>query len=110
MLKDNEYGYAVMNKGLDAFSLESADIEICKKYCRGDDVIAERIPYTCGFSINIMWYKFYKPFSFKYQPFNILWLHFWFGKKKLHKTGRIVFPKFIDDPEFEREGGFKKLD
>jgi hypothetical protein len=91
MLNSNEKGYAVMNKKLTAYSLEDTNLETCKRYCHNGDVIAERIPYTCGFSVRIMWYKFWKPFHFKYHPFNILWLHFSFQKEQLHKTGRVVY-------------------
>ena len=91
MLRSNERGYAVMTKTLDAYSLEDASIEVCKRYCGDDDVIAERIPYKIGYSIRITWHKFWKPFYFKYDLKNILWLHWSITKEYSHRTGRIVY-------------------
>jgi hypothetical protein len=67
MFRDNERGYAVMTKDLHAFSLEDSSLEVCKRYCRNDYVIAERIPCKIGYSIRIVWHKFWKPFYFKYD-------------------------------------------
>lgn len=50
MLDSNERGYAIMTKDLDGISLQDRSIEVCKRYCRNDYVIAERIPYKIGYS------------------------------------------------------------
>jgi len=80
-----------MTKELDAYAIEDASLETCKRYCRGTDVITERIPVVKGFSIKIMWYKFWKVFYFKRYPKNILWFHWTINKEYMHKTGNIVF-------------------
>lgn len=93
MLRNNEKGYAVMNKQLDAFSFEG-DLETCKKYCRNGDVIAERIPYKFGISIKITWHKYWaKPIRFKKCDgrANIFYLHFNWYDEYTHKTGKIVY-------------------
>lgn len=91
MLRSNEYGYAVMNTTLDAYSFDHTDLATCKKYCHNGNVIAQRIPTVSGFSILLMWYKWNKLISFKYGMGNLLWLHFSFRKEYLHKTGKIVY-------------------
>ena len=91
MLKSYEQGYSVMSKDLSGYSLESTDLEACKRHCQNGEVVVRRIPYTCGFSIRVMWDEFWKPFGFKYAPYNILWLHFSFRKEKLHKVGEVVY-------------------
>ena len=91
MLDSNQRGFATMSRDLSGCSIESTDIETCKKYCTNGDVVVERIPYTCGFSIRIMWYKWWKIINFKDAPYNILWLHFSFQKEKLHKCGKVVY-------------------
>ena len=70
MLKSYEQGYSVMSKDLSGYSLESTDLEACKRHCQNGEVVVRRIPYTCGFSIRVMWYEFWKPFGFKYAPYN----------------------------------------
>lgn len=93
MLRDNEKGYAVMNKQLDAFSFEG-DLERYKKYCKNGDVIVERIPYKFGMSIRITWRKYSsKPIQFKkrYGQANIFYLHFNWHDEYTHKTGKIVY-------------------
>lgn len=91
MLREREHGYAVMNNELTSCSLEDANLETCKRYCRNGDVIARQTPYVAGFSIRIMWYKFNKPISFRHLPKNILWLHWSVSKEYLHKIGEIVY-------------------
>lgn len=91
MLDSNRKGYAVMNKELTAYSLEDESLEVCKRYCRNDSVIAERIPYKIGYSIRVVWHKFWKPLYFKYDQKNILWLHWNVRKEFSHKTGKIVY-------------------
>lgn len=91
MLSSNRCGYATMNKELNAYSIEDESLETCKRYCRGTDVVVERLPVVRGFSIRIMWYKFWKPIYFKYNPKNILWLHWSINKEYFHKNGNIVF-------------------
>lgn len=91
MLQRKEHGYAVMNKELTSYSLEDADLETCKRYCRKGDVIARQVPYVCGFSIRVMWYKPYKLIWFKGTIKNIFWLHLNWHKEYLHKTGEIVY-------------------
>ena len=93
MLRSNEFGYAIMNKELDAYSFEDISLETCKKYCRNGDVIAKQIPCIVGFSIRIMWYKWDKIIDFnrRYKSGNIFWFHFYWNKEYLHKTGEIVY-------------------
>lgn len=101
MLDSRNFGYAVMNRELTAYSLEDTNLETCKRYCRNGDVIAEKIPYVCGLSIRFMWHKFNKPFYFKYSYKNFLWLHWSANKEYLHKTGKVVFasPASKEDKE-----------
>ena len=93
MLNNNEYGYAVMSKELDSYSLEDTNFETCKIYCRNGDVIAKQIPYVAGFGIRFVWHKWYKPVEFKrrLRYANIFWLHIWWHREYLHKTGEIVY-------------------
>ena len=93
MLNNNEYGYAVMSKSLDAYVLEDTRLETCKKYCRNGDVIVKRIPYVAGFSIKFVWHKYIKPIEFKrrYRYGNIFKLHFYWNREYLHKIGEIVY-------------------
>jgi hypothetical protein len=93
MLDSNRKGYAVMNKELNAFSFMDESLETCKRYCRGEYVIVEQIPYKVGYLIRFVWYKFYKPFCFRYDQKNILWFHWSITKEYAHKKGKIVFPK-----------------
>jgi hypothetical protein len=89
---NNMRGYAVMNKELDSYGIEDAGLETCKKYCRGTDVVVERLPVVRGFSIRIMWREYCKPFEIrKYLNKNILWLHWSVNKEYQHKNGKIVF-------------------
>lgn len=93
MLNNNQYGYAVMNKELDAYSFEDHNLENCKRYCRNGDVIVERIPYVSGFSIKLMWYKSDIIFSFKkrYGYMDIWRLHIYWNSEHLHRTGKIMY-------------------
>lgn len=92
MLRESEYGYAVMNKELTASSLEDIDLETCKRYCRNGKVIARRVPYVCGFKICVTWFKdWYKPICLKGSEKNIFWLHWSISKVYSHKTGAIVY-------------------
>ncbi len=88
MLKEHEFGYAVMSEDLSGISLEDKDIEICKRYCRRTDVIVERIPTIKGFVFEILWLNnFYKPISRR----NILWLHWYFSNRYFHRSGKLVY-------------------
>lgn len=93
MLRNNEYGYAVMNKELDAYSFEHIDLETCKKYCRNGDVIARQIPYKSGINISFNWYKPYRVFEFrrKSRQMNIGWLNVNWNYNYLHRTGEVVY-------------------
>ena len=93
MLSNNEHGYSVMNKELNAYSFEDISLETCKKYCRNGDVIAKQTPFIAGFSIRIMWHKWYKMIEFhkRYKSGNIFWVHFYWNNEYLHKTGEIVY-------------------
>jgi hypothetical protein len=90
MLESNRKGYAVMNKGLNAYSFEDESLSICKKYCREGYVIVERIPYKYGFSIRVVFRKFYSIINFKYSEKNILWVHWSIRTEYSHKIGKIV--------------------
>lgn len=93
MLRSYEKGFAVMNKELNALSFEG-DLETCKRYCRNGDVITERIPYVYGFSIRVVWHKFwFRPISFRirYREANFFYLHIKWYKEFTHKTGKIVY-------------------
>ncbi len=90
-LKTRDRGYAVMNKELTGISLSGYSIEELKPYCRKDSVIAERIPKVCGFSIKVLFFKYHKPFHFRYNMKNILWLHWIVSTEYCHKTGEIVY-------------------
>jgi hypothetical protein len=91
MLDSHRKGFAVMNKDLTAYSFEDERLEHCKRYCRNNDVIVEKIPYKIGYSIRLVWHKFWKPFDFKYYQKNILWLHWSIRKEFSHKNGKIVY-------------------
>ena len=91
MLDSNRKGFAVMNEKLTAYSFEDESLECCKKYCREGSVIAEQIPYKYGYSIRIVWRKFWKPIYLKYSQKNILWLHWNINREYTHKTGKIVY-------------------
>ena len=92
MLRNREYGFAVMNKELTAYSLEDINLDTCKRYCRNGDVIVRRVPYVCGFEIRITWVNdWYKSIYFKGSLKNIFWLHWSINKAYLHKTGEIVY-------------------
>lgn len=91
MLRTNEHGFAVMNKELDAYSLEDINLETCKKYCKNGYVIAKRTPYVAGFSLRVMWYRWHKVIDFKYSIKNVLWIHWNTYKEYLHKTGEVVY-------------------
>lgn len=91
MLDSNRKGYAVMNEQLTGISFDSEELETCKRYCRNGYVIVERIPCVVGFSITFKWYRFWKCFQFKYNPKNILWLHWSVQKEYAHKNGKIVY-------------------
>ena len=92
MLSETQRGYAVMNKELTAYSIEHPSYEQCKKYCRSGYVIVERIPYVCGFVLNVSWFEDWnKPIQLRTSLKNILWLHWRVSKKYAHKTGEIVY-------------------
>lgn len=92
MLHNRDFGYAVMNKKLTRMcSYMDVDIETCKRYCRNGDIIVEKIPYVCGFSITFRWEKFYKPLCYMNSVCNILWLHLQIVKEYNHKIGKIVY-------------------
>lgn len=91
MLRGSEQGYAVMNKELTAYSLETTDLETCKRYCRNGDVVVTRIPYVIGFEITVTWIDWYKPLYFKGNLKNILWLHWSIDKVYSHRSGKIVY-------------------
>lgn len=93
MLNSNEHGYAVMSKELDAYSFEDTNLETCKRYCRNGDVIAKRIPYVAGFSLRFVWHKPYKLIEFKrrFRYGNIFWLHLWWNREYLHRTGEVIY-------------------
>lgn len=91
MLDSCRKGFAVMNEDLTAYSFEDESFEHCKKYCRDGDVIVEKIPYKVGYSIRIVFHKFYEPFTFKYNLKNILWLHWSIQREYFHKNGKIVY-------------------
>ena len=92
MLHKREYGFAVMNKELTAYSLEDINLETCKKYCLNGDVIVRRVPYVCGFEIRIIWLNDWnKQICFKGILKNIFWFHWNINKSYLHKTGEIVY-------------------
>lgn len=93
MLNNNQFGYAVMNKDLDAYYFESVDLNTCKRYCLNGDVIVEQIPYKAGFSVRIVWRKWYKLIRIerRLRYGNILWLHFGWNSEYIHKNGKIVY-------------------
>lgn len=91
MLDSNRKGYAVMSEDLKGYSFEDESLETCKRYCRKGYVIVEQIPYKCGFSISIIWRKWYKPFDLHYNEKNIFWLHWRISYNYLHRTGKTVY-------------------
>ena len=93
MLDSYKQGYAVMSKNLDAYSFESTDIDACKRYCRNGDVITEMIPYIFGWSIRIVWHKYWHRFirfSNRSREFNIFYLHINWNAQYTHRIGKIV--------------------
>jgi hypothetical protein len=91
MLRNNEFGYAVMSKDLKGSSLLDTDLETCKKYCYNGKVIVEQIPKICGFGISFNIYNFDKPIRFTKWYLNILWLHIFWNKEYTHINGKIVY-------------------
>lgn len=95
MLYRNQRGYATMNRELTAFSLEDESLDTCKKYCRDDCVVVERIPYVNGFSIRVImqrrrWGKFIR--YDKYTGCLYIWrFQFQLLKEYSHKIGKIVY-------------------
>lgn len=98
MLDSYMRGYAVMNKELTAYSLQSEDLETCKRYCHKGNVVVEQIPYVNGIQIRI---RFFKPYKWlEYQKscsqFNIGWLHIQWLKEYTHKCGKVVYRYKVD--------------
>ena len=93
MLNSNEHGFMVMNKELTSYSLSDISLETCKRYCRNGDVITKQTPYIAGCGIRFVWYKWEKYIEFKrkLRHANIFWLHIWWHREYLHKTGEIVY-------------------
>lgn len=92
MLENHRSGYAVMSRNLEGISLEGDRIEELKKYCRPGYVIAERKPQIRGIKISIFYLRFYKFISIRRTSVkNILWLHWVFDWKYIHRTGKIVY-------------------
>jgi hypothetical protein len=91
LAKDRK-GFAVMSPDLKGISIDSASLIDIKPYCKNGDVIVERIPVLCGFSLTIKFMKFWKPIYFRtYAMKNILWIHWIVCKEYRHKTGKIVY-------------------
>lgn len=99
MLDNNKFGYAVMTKELDAYSIADESLEVCKKYCYEGYVVVEQIPYVVGFSFRILFHRYVAPFNFKFGYKNILWLHWSWSKEYLHRKGKVVY----------RPGGIKDI-
>lgn len=93
MLRDYERGYAVMDKDLSGYFFEDVDLEACKRYCRDDAVIVEKIPYVCGFSLRVWVSRFNHGLNFdKYTRRLSLWrLQIQAGKEYEHRNGKIVY-------------------
>lgn len=92
MLATRERGYAVMSPDFKGISLESTNIEDCKRYCFNGDVIVEVTPKRCGFSFRVRFNKRFPWVEFrKYSP-------------------KIFFKcQFITDWEYTHEYGKKIL-
>jgi hypothetical protein len=95
MLSSDEFGYAVMTRDLKGISLSDRDIEICKRYCRGDSVIVERIPVKCGIAVSLLniypFTSFHKIKSKDYLSIYILWFNISFMIRYKHRTGKVVY-------------------
>lgn len=70
-------GYAVVSRDRSGCSFEGECLETCKRYCRHDDIIVRKTRYRFGYGFRICWYKWYKPFQFRWRwrECNILKLH-----------------------------------
>ena len=94
MLNPRERGYAVMSKELKDLGIiiEDESLEVCIGCCGKGEVVVERIPYVCGFTIKVMWFKYHKRISLSRGFWkNIFSIH-WAAKKEYsHKTGAIVY-------------------
>ena len=93
MLRSYERGYAVMSRDLKAYSFEDTSLESCKRYCREDCVIVERIPIKCGFSLRI-WDAGYN-LGFNYDKYSrrlsLGRLQILTSDEFRHKIGKIVY-------------------
>ena len=98
-------GYAVMSPDLKGIFIDGDRLDELKQYCRGKNIIAERIPYVIGFSIRIFWAKPWKPLYFRSKPKNILWLHWMTDKEYAHKTGAIVWSNKDAERLADKAGG-----
>lgn len=89
-LRERDFGYAVMNKTLDAYSITGYSIEGLKKYCNKDHVIIEWIPRKCGFNFELRFTGFDKRVNFN----NGLWLFGFsieFRWEYRHANGKVVY-------------------
>ena len=82
MLYPRERGYGAMSDDLSGIGFECRSLEECKKYLLGSNIIAERIPVVCGFSIQFRW------IGWSYLKYCLK-----FHKEYRHKTGKVVFDK-----------------
>jgi hypothetical protein len=101
MLNPQDFGYAVMSKDLQGIGFDGNSLENCKRYCRNDDVIVERIPVVNGFSFKIAFYPWFEKFSkHKLKGFISIWFlcfNFVVKFEYRHKIGKIVYrPEVIE--------------
>ncbi|MDD4225987.1 MAG: hypothetical protein PHU98_06325 [Mariniphaga sp.] len=90
MITGKTKGYAVMSEDLNGYSISNINIDVCKQYCRGTDVVVEWLPVVYGFTITLTWNKFYKLKQFPYIR-NIPHLHLSISKEYRHISGKIVY-------------------
>lgn len=96
MLTSNRRGYAIMDRELSGYYIESESLETCMQYCNKDKVVVEMIPYVNGFML-----RFCKwPFQFgrhfieydKYASSVYIWkFQIQWRKEYNHRPGKIVY-------------------
>jgi|GEM_PF-4089731 len=94
MLDSNRKGFAIMSEDLQGISYEAERLEDCLRWLHKGSVIAERIPYVSGFTIQVHWFRdYYKPIRLRSSLKNIFYLHFQAYKTYSHKTGKVISPQ-----------------
>lgn len=90
-LRERDFGYAVMNKTLDAYVLSGYSIEELKRYCDRDHVIIEWIPRKCGFNLRVKFMGFSRRFICESGFYCIFGLHLSLSWQYRHVNGKVMY-------------------